>query len=436
MLDDLLWVETLTTDQIRNLFSASWEHGNTLRPIMRLQFFLDRTIYGAQPIAWHLTNLLFHNTISFIGYLILVKATGRKTLSFISATIFAISPSNHEVVAWISGRTHAFGLLLSMLSSNFLYRFSSSHDWLAKDYINIVVGYTFLVLALLTYEVSFVIPAVLTLSLFFIESISKRFVSIVIVSWATLILLLLYRFKVLGGSMGSVGSHHTHIVLAPFLNFAEVASLFLYSKELLVVVLFVFLVFVYEYISGRNIKNSKKQEQLAIFCFLVSAITYLPFAIVDGVAPRYLYSAFFFFVLGGAITYAYLDTERSKTTHILLIPLVGVLLILSSYMTYDVANTYKEVGEIREEIVDQVKSDFPTWPEGKDMVFYGIPDTHKNVLAFITYFDKVIFRNYPNQKIGRVFRAEKLSIKDSRRILGRGPIIYRYHGVGKGIVLE
>src|SRR3989338_3662049 len=73
ILDDYVWIQSLNIEQIKHLFVGSWEHGNTLRPIMRLQFFSSILLFGEQPLYWHLTNIFLHTLISAACFYFLYK---------------------------------------------------------------------------------------------------------------------------------------------------------------------------------------------------------------------------------------------------------------------------------------------------------------------------------------------------------------------------
>jgi len=166
---------------------------------------------------------------------------------------------------------------------------------------------------------------------------------------------------------------------------------------------------------------------------VLSIIAYGPFVIVHGVAPRFLYTSLFFCALSLTTFYAYLKDRLPKSAKIAALVLVILILIFSLGRTWQVANRYKQVSDAYTDIVATVTSDFPTWPDGKDMLFYKIPKTNKNVLAFLTYFDKAINYGYHGQTDGKVYRAEQLSSEELEKILKQKPIIYEFEGFGKGV---
>jgi hypothetical protein len=99
IMDDYVWIEPLTLAKVVHLFVGSWEHGNTLRPVMRLQFFMDRFLFGERSLLWHFTNVLFHTIISWCLYKLVYINTSNRRAALFGAILFAVYPTNHEVVA-------------------------------------------------------------------------------------------------------------------------------------------------------------------------------------------------------------------------------------------------------------------------------------------------------------------------------------------------
>jgi hypothetical protein len=430
LLDDYVWIEPLTIAQIKHLFVGSWEHGNTLRPIMRLEFFATRLLFGEWAFGWHLANIFFHTLISWSLYVIFYSITKRRKWALVAALIFAVFPTNHETVAWISGVTHPFGLLLSLAAGFLLLQACAKTmhwQWYGLG------GYLFLLAALLTYEVSFVVPLILTGMLIMLGPRTRRGYGIIGGSWILLAVLVMYRLVVLGGSIGAVDEHQSNIFLAPFLNLGELKTIYLYATEIKIAVAALCALCGYHLFKKKPYFEVQNRVCLYSLVFFSSAvITYLPFAIVKGVAPRFLYSSLFFMILGFGTAFVYLESRMSKVCKGILASLVVFIFLCSSVRTWQVANRYKEVSDTYKLIFAQVKHDYLVWPDNKDMVFYGLPNTNKNVLAFLTYFNKALERNYVTQR-GKVYRIQEMTAEELEEVLAKDPIKYEFIGFNKGV---
>jgi tetratricopeptide (TPR) repeat protein len=93
-----------------------------VRPVLHATFFVDRSLYGLNPVGYHMLNLLLHLASGLLIYRILTSAVNdeRSSVPFWTALVFLIHPIATETVTYISGRASglmAFFYLLSL----FLY---------------------------------------------------------------------------------------------------------------------------------------------------------------------------------------------------------------------------------------------------------------------------------------------------------------------------
>ncbi len=433
ILDDYVWIQSLSWDQVRHLFVGSWEHVNTLRPIMRLQFWSSRLLFGENPFGWHLTNIVLHTLVAWCAYEIVRKTSANEKVSFAAALIFAVFPTNHETVAWISGRTHPFGLLLS-LAAAFLIYFSGII--LRKRIWYLVTGFLLLLASFLTYEVSFVVPFALLFIWIIVGPHSRRALFSVISSFGLLGCLIVYRCLVLGGSIGSVGAQHDNIFLAPFLNFKLFNILYWHSRELKWLLVFLVFLLILNFVLHRQQYKYDSRVSKIILFFLFSLLSYAPFVITKGVAPRFLYSSLFFCFITLALAYDYLYIEMSRAIKGLVVVVTVFILILSFWQARQMAERYNILANSYVEIQQTLLSDFPVWPSGKDMLFYNIPNGYQGILAFLTYFDKAVQYVYYGQPVGKVYRADQLSPDELNKVLAEKPITYKFLGFDSGIIRQ
>lgn len=124
-------------DSITILENPHLEHWQTfvghldhmVRPVLYATFLFDRSLYEADPVGYHLLNLLLHLGSGLLIYRILSRAVTEEasSLPFWSALAFLIHPIATEAVTYISGRTSglmAFFYLLAL----FLYIKASEHQ--------------------------------------------------------------------------------------------------------------------------------------------------------------------------------------------------------------------------------------------------------------------------------------------------------------------
>src|SRR5215217_4981617 len=78
-----------------------------VRPVLYATLLVDRTIYGHDPVGYHLVNVLLHIGCGLLIYQILNRAgiEEKRHLPFLTAMLFLVHPIQTEAVTYISGRT-------------------------------------------------------------------------------------------------------------------------------------------------------------------------------------------------------------------------------------------------------------------------------------------------------------------------------------------
>jgi tetratricopeptide (TPR) repeat protein len=93
------------------------------RPLTSLADWLDFKVWGLNPAAFHLTNILLHTANSALLFLILLSLRISVVPAFSGALLFSVFPLHFENAAWISGRTDLLSFLFGALSVWFLVKF-------------------------------------------------------------------------------------------------------------------------------------------------------------------------------------------------------------------------------------------------------------------------------------------------------------------------
>ena len=86
------------------------------RPIYTLVRSIDYRLYGASPIGYHATSLLFYLLAVGCAYLILLKLLPSTLAAFAGALLFAVHPIHVEAVAWIMAGGYSISGALALLS--------------------------------------------------------------------------------------------------------------------------------------------------------------------------------------------------------------------------------------------------------------------------------------------------------------------------------
>lgn len=138
-------------------------NGYYYRPLIELSFYLDNLLWGMEPSAMHLENILLHCANSLMVFLLarrIIVRQGHKNLVIpvLAALLFALHPLNVEAIAWIAGRTDPLLTLFVLSSGYFLLRWLDKQRW--QDMAATLLMF---VAALLTKETALAFAAVMVL---------------------------------------------------------------------------------------------------------------------------------------------------------------------------------------------------------------------------------------------------------------------------------
>ncbi len=104
----------LTAEGVVWAFTST--HALNWHPITWLSHMLDVQLYGVNPAAHHLTNLLFHIFNTLLLFFVLRRMSGDLWRSGFVAALFALHPLHVESVAWVSERKDVLSTFFWMLT--------------------------------------------------------------------------------------------------------------------------------------------------------------------------------------------------------------------------------------------------------------------------------------------------------------------------------
>jgi protein O-mannosyl-transferase len=151
--------------------SVAGMEGRFYRPLLTLWFLINKTVFGLNPHYFHLTNVLAHVTATALAFFVaraLLKNTGGKNTgaALFAAAIFAVHPLQVESASWISSVNDSLAAVLCF-ASFLIYRKARTAPRNPAAWW-ILAGIPFL-LALLTKEVSIVLPGIILVDLVFVD---------------------------------------------------------------------------------------------------------------------------------------------------------------------------------------------------------------------------------------------------------------------------
>ena len=130
------------------------------RPLTSLSYWLDFKLWGLNPAAFHLTNILLQAINSILLLFILLRLGLAAVPAFAGALLFSVFPPHFENVAWISGRTDLISFLLAALSALSFIAFLKK-----KRRTGLILSALFFLAGLLAKENVFLLPCLFLMAL-------------------------------------------------------------------------------------------------------------------------------------------------------------------------------------------------------------------------------------------------------------------------------
>jgi tetratricopeptide (TPR) repeat protein len=127
-------------------------------PLTWLSWMLDYQIFGLNPHAFHLINLLFHVMNTILLFLILCRMTKTLWPSAFVAALFAIHPLHVQSVAWIAERKDVLSTFFWMLTMG-AYSYYVEHPGFRRYFLVLL----FFILGLMAKPMLVTLPFVLLL---------------------------------------------------------------------------------------------------------------------------------------------------------------------------------------------------------------------------------------------------------------------------------
>jgi len=127
----------LSLDGIRWAFTSI--HASNWHPLTWLSLMLDRQLFGLEPAAFHLVNLLLHIANTILLLIVLYRSTNAIWPSAFVAALFALHPLHVESVAWIAERKDVLSTLFWFLTMLAYIRFVEQPT--TKRYFTIIAAF-------------------------------------------------------------------------------------------------------------------------------------------------------------------------------------------------------------------------------------------------------------------------------------------------------
>jgi protein O-mannosyl-transferase len=146
----------LTVSGLNEAFTTF--HASNWHPLTWISHMLDAGLFGPNPGAQHLVNVLFHAVNALLLFLLLFRMTGELWPAGLVAALFAWHPLHVESVAWIAERKDVLSTFFGLLAL-LAYRSYTTY----KTYRTYLLCLTFFALSLLSKPMLVTLPFVMLL---------------------------------------------------------------------------------------------------------------------------------------------------------------------------------------------------------------------------------------------------------------------------------
>lgn len=135
-------------------------HRGVYRPIRSIYYLISYSIWGGNPLGYHLQAIIVHLLIVIVIYLITEIITKKRVIAFMVALLFATHPVHTEAVTYTAASMDTLGILFFFLS--FYFYLKAGTGRFKSNILNLAsIIYAFL--AFFTYEMTLVLPLLIIL---------------------------------------------------------------------------------------------------------------------------------------------------------------------------------------------------------------------------------------------------------------------------------
>jgi protein O-mannosyl-transferase len=148
--------------------SVAGMEGRFYRPLLTLWFLINKSLFGLNPHYFHVTNVLAHVAATALAFFIARASLKDAGAALFAAAIFAVHPLQVESASWISSVNDSLAAALCF-ASFLIYRKARAAPRNPAVWWTLT-GILFL-LALLTKEVSIVLPGIILVDLILVHPV-------------------------------------------------------------------------------------------------------------------------------------------------------------------------------------------------------------------------------------------------------------------------
>ncbi len=127
-----------------------------LRPVATLSHLIDYSLWGSNPLPYHINNVIWYALLVILLYLLYRSFSNNSAMAFCGAMVFALEPCHYFTVRWPASRNDIICATFLVASFIFYLKFCKKRKLLYS--MLFIVSY---LLALLSKELAFLFPVLI-----------------------------------------------------------------------------------------------------------------------------------------------------------------------------------------------------------------------------------------------------------------------------------
>ena len=139
-----------------HLWFFKFPMSNYYRPVFLVWITLNHSLFGLNPVGYHLTTILAHVTVTLLVFNLARKLTGDLAAATIASLVFGLHPSHIEAAAWVCGVSEP--LMAVFLIGSFLcyLRYRDANSGRRKRWL--IASFALATLAVFEKETGVILP--------------------------------------------------------------------------------------------------------------------------------------------------------------------------------------------------------------------------------------------------------------------------------------
>ncbi|PCJ87760.1 MAG: hypothetical protein COA57_04185 [Flavobacteriales bacterium] len=109
------YIKSLSFSGIKDIFSSFYV--NNYQPFVFLSYALEHYFFGLDTKVFHFTNVLLHVINALLVFVFVKSVSGKNSIAFITAALFALHPMRVESVVWVTERRDLLYSLFFLLAA-------------------------------------------------------------------------------------------------------------------------------------------------------------------------------------------------------------------------------------------------------------------------------------------------------------------------------